>query len=183
MLKNYLKKFFVLFLLLAFMFITSPVSASLERDMDLSFDGTIDYVSETSSDVAAVVVVTKGTGSGSISQEGTFTSESVKHSSSVLTKSGDRRKIESIIGVKLNGNHYVQRVQPDYGLTAELGQDIEVEIDTFKALIFDGYTIVDGGIYQRRVELTNEGITLREVLDIVGKGEGKDKIRFAPEEE
>jgi hypothetical protein len=167
--------------LLIILFIASPVSASLERDMDLSFDGTIDYVSETSSDVAAVAVVTRGTGSGSISQEGTFTSESAKHSGSVLVKSGDRRKIEAIVGVKMNGNHYVQRVQPDYGLTAELSQETEVKLDTFKALIFDGYARVDGGIYQRHVELTNEGITLKEVLKIVGKGEGKDKIRFAPD--
>jgi hypothetical protein len=176
-----MKKIVIILILL--LLIASPACAMLEREMEMSFDGKIDYVSQTGCDIAETVVVVKGEGSGRVAQMAEVTNEKLDHAASVYVESGGTWGIEAITGVKLNGNHYVQRVAPNIGQAGHLDQFVTAELNTFTALIFDGYAKVTGGVYQRHVDLANEGITLKEVLKIVGKGEGKDKIRFVPDEE
>jgi len=160
---------FVLILVL----VLALLATGFSRNMEMSFEGDIEYVSTHGSNIAESVVHMEGNGSGELTQEASGGNGSFNHSASVEVEG-----VETTVGLKTPQGVYVTQVSPEPGETGLIEQEAEVSNDEFAQLIYGAESAISYGLYQRHIDMQNEEVYVREVLELFGMGWTRDFLQF-----
>ena len=172
-------------ILVLFLLGTSVQAMSMERTSEFYLDGDIEFISRAGSPAGEAIFDIRGDGLVEGTTQTTARIDYLQNVTSINVIGGHNLAV--IVGVKLaNGDEpqiYVSKVTPKYGEKANIGQDIEVDIVDFRTFNIKTDIGTSFGMIQRRINFENEGLTLWEKLDFVGKGWLLDDIIFSIEAE
>ena len=147
---------------------------SMQREMSMEFEGEIEYVSITGSPVAESVVSIEGKGYGRHATASVVSAEAHQHDSTTYSEG-----LKVIVGHKMGENIYLQHIEGD----GHLDMLFEAEVNGFSYIDIYADASITEGFYGRYIEIEVESLSLFELLRLVGTGEIKDWIRFAPQED
>ena len=162
-------------IIMTIILLSSPVLAqSMEREMSLSFDGEIDYISESGTNAGQSVLVVEGTGKGGFVQNTSGGVDTFKHQSY-----GETEGVEVISGVKYyTEDYYVTQMTGD----AEWWDSYYAEINNFPLLEIETDSGVVGSM-ARRIDMKNNGLWIDERFSVTGAAWVIDQLKFAPVDE
>ena len=162
-------------IILMVILLASPVLAqSIEREMSLSFDGEIDYISESGTNAGQSVLVVEGTGKGGFVQNTSGGVDTFKHQSY-----GETEGVEVISGVKFyTDDYYVTQMTGE----VDWSESYYVQINTFPFIVAASDSGVVGSM-ARRINMTNNGLWIDERFSVTGAAWVIDQLKFAPVDE
>ena len=148
---------------------------TFQREIEMEFEGEIDYVSKVGSPVAESVVVIQGDGYGRHASMSKVSADSHNHDSTTYSEG-----LKVTVGTKMaDGQTYLQTIDGD----GHLDMLFDAQVNGFPTVDVYAHGSIADGFYGRYIDVEVEGLSLYELMRLVGTGEVKDWIRFAPAED